>query len=284
MSKPAPIHTVRQQHEADVYDTRARDLMAGIDDEELGVDPDVPPYPNREHVEFLDLVLGRLGPLEGKRVMEVGCGSGALTTYLALRGATAVGIDVSVGMLEVAERRAAVNGVQRRVELVTGGVEDLDHPDGSYDAVIGNQVLHHLDLPRAMPNIARMLAPTGEACFVEPVLFLPRFAERLRYSPAVTRRFPSRRDTPDERSLDLEDIERVRAHFARSEVYPFQCTTRLQNFHHLSDRWFHRLERFDRALLARVPMSRRLCRYVVLVLAGLPAAADCNDRRVEGTS
>lgn len=268
MSESAvPERTVRQQHEAEVYDGRAESLFADLDDADLLVDPERPPYPNREHVDFLDFVFGRLGPLEGRRVMEVGCGSGALSTYFALRGARAVGVDVSGGMLAVARRRAEVNGVSDRVQLIESPVEDLDEPDGSFDAVVANQVLHHLDLARAMPNIARLLAPTGRALFAEPVLFLPDWVSRVRYSSAVTRVFPSRRDTPDERSIDMVDLDLIRSAFARSEVTPFQLTTRVQNFVHLSDRWFARLHRVDTSLL-RLPGARRLCRYVVLDLSG----------------
>jgi 2-polyprenyl-3-methyl-5-hydroxy-6-metoxy-1,4-benzoquinol methylase len=257
--------SLRQQHEAEVYDARAADLSGTLHDADLKVDPTRPPYPNREHVEFLDFVFGRLGDPAGKRVLEVGCGSGNLSTYLALRGARAVGIDVSDGMLALARRRAEVNGVSDRVELVGMPIEDLDHPDGSYDAVIANQVLHHLDLPRAMPNIARLIGASGVALFVEPVLFLPEWVRTVRYSGIVTRVFPARTDTPDERSIDGRDLAGIRSAFGASEVHPFQLTTRLQNFVELSDRTFARLEALDRKLLAHVPGATRLTRYVVLV-------------------
>jgi 2-polyprenyl-3-methyl-5-hydroxy-6-metoxy-1,4-benzoquinol methylase len=255
---------VRQQHEAEVYDARARTLAGTVADADLAVDGSRPPYPNREHVEFLDFVFARLGDLSGKRVLEVGCGSGNLTVYFARRGATAVGVDVSEGMLALARRRAAVNGVSEHVELVAGAVEDLDHPAGSYDAVVGNQVLHHLDLPRAMPNIARLVGERGVALFAEPVLLLPEWVRRLRYSRPVTRVFAPRTDTPDERSIDARDLALIRSAFRASEVTPFQLTTRLQNFVELSDRAFSALERADRAVLKHVPGAPRLARYVVL--------------------
>lgn len=177
----------------------------------------------------------------------------------------AVGVDVSEGMLALARRRAEVNGVSANVELLGVPIEDLDRPSGSFDAVIANQVLHHLDLARAIPNIARCIDGSGAALFAEPVLLLPEWVRRARYSRRVTRVFPARTDTPDERSIDMSDLELIRSAFAASEVQPFQLTTRLQNFVELSDPTFARLERLDRALLGRVPGSRRLARYVVLV-------------------
>jgi 2-polyprenyl-3-methyl-5-hydroxy-6-metoxy-1,4-benzoquinol methylase len=258
----------RQQHEAEVYDARADDLGGTLRDADLVVDPARPPYPNREHVDFLDFVFERLGDPAGKRVLEVGCGSGSLSTYLALRGAHAVGVDVSDGMLALARRRAEVSAVSANVELVGMPIEDLDHPSGTYDAIIANQVLHHLDLARAMPNIARLIGDSGVALFAEPVLLLPEWVRRARYSSAATRVFPARTDTPDERSIDTRDLALIGSAFERSEVHPFQLTTRLQNFVELSDRVFARLERVDRVLLGRLPGAARLARYVVLVSHG----------------
>ncbi len=264
----ASSRSLRQQHEAEVYDARAGDLAGTLRDADLVVDPLRPPYPNREHVEFLDFVFSQLGDPAGKRILEVGCGSGNLSTYLALRGAKAVGVDVSDGMLALARRRAEVNGVSANVELIGMPVEDLDQPGGSFDAVVANQVLHHLELSRAMPNIARLIGTSGIALFAEPVLLLPEWVRRARYSRPVTRVFPARTDTPDERSIDLRDLASIRSAFAVSEVHPFQLTTRLQNFVELSDGVFARMERFDHSLLTRVPGAMRLARYVVLVCRG----------------
>jgi hypothetical protein len=116
-----------------------------------------------------------------------------------------------------------------------------------------------------MPNISRLIGNRGVALFVEPVLFVPEWVRRVRYSRFVTKRFPSRTDTPDERSVDLRDLALIRSAFAVSEVHPFQLTTRLQNFVALSDRSFHHLERFDSFVLANVRPAWRLARYVVLI-------------------
>lgn len=259
--------TERQQHEAGVYDARAGELGATLTDADLVVDPDHPPYPNREHVEFLDFVYDTVGDLTGRRVLEVGCGGGNLTAFHALRGARAVGVDVSAGMLQLARRRAEANSVSDRVELLDQPIEDLDEPDGSFDVVLANQVLHHLELSRAMPNISRLVGTSGTAIFVEPVLFVPEIVRRIRYSRTVTRFFPSRADTPDERSIDAADLELITSSFATSQMIPFQLTTRLQNFVHLPDGAFRRLERLDRFLHRRVPGSWRLARYVVFILS-----------------
>jgi 2-polyprenyl-3-methyl-5-hydroxy-6-metoxy-1,4-benzoquinol methylase len=249
-----------------VYDARAEELLATAPDDAFVVGADRPPFANREHEDFLSFGLERLGDVAGRRVLEVGCGSGALAVYLALQGAEVVGIDVSQGNCRVANRRAEVSRVAGRATFRAEPVEHLDDPDGHYDLIVGNQVLHHLELAQAIPNLHRMLKPGGRAVFCEPVLFAPQALGRLRDSAMVTRRFPSRKDTPDERAISRSDLAEITRSFGRSETRPFQLLCRAENFHHLSDRWFHRLERADRFLLRAVPPSRALCRYVVVVL------------------
>lgn len=270
--------TTRQMHESEVYDARAAELNASISDSELLVDPVLPPYPNREHVAFLDFMFAQMGDLTGRRVLEIGCGTGHLTAYLALRGAEVLGIDVSDGMLALARRRAAVNGVDHKVTLLASPVETLDLPDASFDVVLANQVLHHLELSVAMPNISRMLSDSGVALFAEPVLLLPDIVRRIRYSRVVLRRFPSRTDTPDERSVDLADLALILAAFSSAEVRPFQLFTRLQNFRELSDGAFQKLQSTDTWLLRSFPPSRRLARYVVLVLRNRQLQAKNTER------
>lgn len=263
--------TIRQSHEAEVYDRRAAAALADLDDADLLLDPATPPFPNREHVDFLTYAIDRLGPLAGRRFLEAGCGTGSLSVWLALQGAEVVAVDVSAGELEIARRRAVVSGVADRCTFACTPIEDLAEADGSFDGVLGNQVLHHFELDAAMANISRLLAPGAKAVFCEPVLFVPRVIGQLRYSRPVLRLFPSRRDTPDERSIALADLPNVTRHFATSDMRAFQLSTRLQNFVELSDGAFVRLERLDRRVLGHVPGAYRLARYVVFVLSNAPS-------------
>ncbi|NIS82511.1 MAG: methyltransferase domain-containing protein [Anaerolineales bacterium] len=73
------------------------------------------------------LTLGRLKELQGQivsrmiqegvQVLEIGCGTGALTVSMAQAGATVVGIDIAAGMLAQAERRVQALGLENRVTL-----------------------------------------------------------------------------------------------------------------------------------------------------------------------
>ena len=96
----------------------------------------------------------------GGRVLDVATGPGHLAAAAAERGAAAVGIDISDGMLALASRRHP--GI--RFEL--GDAEDLGYGDASFEAVVGGFVLNHLPQPeRAAAEAARVLAPGGHVAY-----------------------------------------------------------------------------------------------------------------------
>ena len=261
----------RHAHEAETYDRMAAEILSTWGEADYRVDPARIPFANREHVEFLTDAVSRLGPLAGRRVLEVGAGGGSLAVWLAQQGADVVGIDVSPGILEVARMRATVNGVADRTTFVPVPIEEfdpraagLDHDH--YDAVIGNNVVHHFDRELAMRSIGRLLRPGAVAVFCEPVLFLPGWMRAMRNSGVVTRRFPMHTHSPDERSLDGRDFAVMRRWFRDVDWTPYQVLCRLQNFVELSDRTWHRLEAVDRVLLRRVPGARQICRIAVITL------------------
>jgi ubiquinone/menaquinone biosynthesis C-methylase UbiE len=82
-----------------------------------------------------------LGPVDGKRVLDVGTGTGRAAIALAARGARVTGIDASDEMLAVGRRRAADANV--RVEFVNGDAHELSVPDRSFEIVVCLRVLMH---------------------------------------------------------------------------------------------------------------------------------------------
>jgi len=82
-----------------------------------------------------------LAPVEGRRVLDVGTGTGRAAIALAKRGAIVTGVDASAEMLQVAQRRAAEAGA--RVTFLRGDAHGLDFPDRSFDSVVCLRVLMH---------------------------------------------------------------------------------------------------------------------------------------------
>jgi 2-polyprenyl-3-methyl-5-hydroxy-6-metoxy-1,4-benzoquinol methylase len=268
----------RHAHEAKIHDELAREILATWDEAAFLIDPQRIPAANREHGFSLTDAVGRLGPLAGRRVLEVGAGGGSLAVWLAQQGAQVVGIDVSPGILEVAAKRAQLNGVADRTAFVHSPIETFDPlaaglPDGQFDAIIGDNVVHHFERTLALANLGRLLAPGALAVFCEPVLFRPELARTVRNSRLVARHFPLHTPSPDERFLDKADLATMRRWFRHVDWTPHQLFGRLQNFVELSDRTSHRLATIDRVVLARLAFTASLCRIAVIEL-GLPYSTD----------
>jgi ubiquinone/menaquinone biosynthesis C-methylase UbiE len=113
--------------------------------------------PADEHWHESMELLVQIGDLRGRRVLEVGCGTGRFATLLAERHACRVyGVDVSAEMLAVARKR-----VPRRVGLKLAAAEDLPFRDGTFERAAMTLVVPHLDRPRAFAELIRVLEPGG---------------------------------------------------------------------------------------------------------------------------
>ena len=108
----------------------------------------------------------------GTDVLEIGCGTGAFTDVFAETGARVVAIDVSVALLDQAIARETTGRVTFRIE----DAEAMSFDDGSFDAVVGSSILHHLDVTRAIDEMYRVLRPGGRIAFAEPNMMNPHIA------------------------------------------------------------------------------------------------------------
>jgi ubiquinone/menaquinone biosynthesis C-methylase UbiE len=102
---------------------------------------------------------------EGQRVLDVGCGTGALALRMARRGARVKAIDVSAEMLELATQRAEEAGLRERVALAEMGVAELDgEASCSYDVVSCGLCLSELsddEVAYTLRQARRVLVPGG---------------------------------------------------------------------------------------------------------------------------
>ncbi|MEE6178467.1 class I SAM-dependent methyltransferase [Mycobacterium sp. 050134] len=106
-----------------------------------------PSYPP----EAIDWLL----PRGARQVLDLGAGTGKLTTRLVERGLEVVAVDPIPDMLEVL--RASLP----ETNALLGTAEEIPLPDDSVDAVLVAQAWHWVDPERAIPEVARVLRPGG---------------------------------------------------------------------------------------------------------------------------
>jgi ArsR family transcriptional regulator len=115
------------------------------------------------------------GPFD--RVVDLGTGSGRMLTLLASRAKTAIGLDLSQNMLNIARANVSRAGLQR-VELRHGDIFGTRLPSQSADLVVVHQVLHYLSDPAAaVAEAARLVSPNGRLVIID---FAPHDFEHMR--------------------------------------------------------------------------------------------------------
>src|SRR5690242_14472445 len=112
------------------------------------------------------------GPLDGKSVLDLGCGSGGYLIEAANRGAArVVGVDLAGPMIDVARDLVREHGFGDRVELAVGDLYHLEIP-GTFDLVIANGVFDYLpDAPRALERMRRLTGDMLVASFPDRAAF-----------------------------------------------------------------------------------------------------------------
>ncbi len=146
------------------------------------------------------------------QVLDFACGNGENGIFAAQCGATTIGIDISPEGIENANLNARHAGVDQhcRFEVMDG--ENMTFPNNTFDIGVEYGALHHVDLDRALSELARVLKPQGEMICVEA----------LRHNPflhAYRRRTPHLRTAWEvEHILGVESLDLVRNHFERVSV------------------------------------------------------------------
>lgn len=94
-------------------------------------------------------------PAPGSRVLDLGAGTGKLSSTLVAMGADPVAVEPDPAMLS--ELRTSLPGVR----ALPGSAESIPLPDASVDAVLAGNAMHWFDMTLAGPEIARVLVPGG---------------------------------------------------------------------------------------------------------------------------
>jgi ubiquinone/menaquinone biosynthesis C-methylase UbiE len=148
-----------------------------------------------------------LGPVTGKRVLDLGCGGAQSAIALAKQGAIAIGVDISVEQLAFARRLMEDEDV--RVELKHGDLAELAFQRAdSVDIAFSASALQYVpDLNRVFRQVHRVLKPQGAFVFSIPH---PMTTVTNAESPTLR--------MADQLSLNLESIAVQRSYFDKTPI------------------------------------------------------------------
>jgi len=221
-------------------------------------------------------ILQRMGPLRGKKLLDIGAGLGESSVYFALQGAEVTTVDISPAMVETALRLAKLHGVELKGVVSAG--EDLRLPNESYDVVYIANTIHHVhDRSSLFAQISAALKPGGWFFAYDPLAYNPLIQIYRRMATAVR--------TPDESPLTVADLHLARKYFSNVGHREFWLLSLaifvkyylVDRVHPNQDRYWKRILRETRqglwwwlplraldSVLTRLPLIRWLAWNVVL--------------------
>jgi SAM-dependent methyltransferase len=159
-------------------------------------------WSGRVNVQFADVV----ADLPPGRALDLGCGEGADSVWLAERGWDVVAVDISETALGRAKEAAGTRGVTDRIQFVQLDLSE-DFPSGTFD-LISSQFLHstvYLDRSKVLANAAAALRPNGLLVIVDHGS-APPWASKLDHH----HEFPSAEEVVAGMELSDDEFERVR--------------------------------------------------------------------------
>jgi 2-polyprenyl-6-hydroxyphenyl methylase / 3-demethylubiquinone-9 3-methyltransferase len=113
--------------------------------------------------------IDRLAPLDGRRVLDVGCGGGILAEAMARRGAQVTGIDLAAKPLKVARLHAIDADVQGLEYLEVSAEELAQQRAGTFDTITCMEMLEHVPQPDSVVRACAALARPGAHLFFSTI-------------------------------------------------------------------------------------------------------------------
>jgi 2-polyprenyl-6-hydroxyphenyl methylase/3-demethylubiquinone-9 3-methyltransferase len=173
------------------------------------------------------------GALDGRKVVDVGCGGGLLAEAMAARGARVVGLDLADELLSVARLHALEAGVQVDYRLESAEAHAAGHA-GHYDVVTCMEMLEHVPDPAAVVAALGALVRPGGDVFVSTLNRTPRaYLMAVLGAEYVLRLLPTGTHTyakfirPSELAAWARDAGLARVDIAGLDYDPFARKARL---------------------------------------------------------
>ncbi|MGR9117560.1 MAG: bifunctional 2-polyprenyl-6-hydroxyphenol methylase/3-demethylubiquinol 3-O-methyltransferase UbiG [Gammaproteobacteria bacterium] len=111
--------------------------------------------------------------LQGKRVVDVGCGGGILTEGLAKCGANALGIDLSEELIDIADLHGLETGISAQYQVISAETLAEEQPE-SFDHVTCMEMLEHVPDPASIIRACATLVKPGGMVFFSTLNRVPK--------------------------------------------------------------------------------------------------------------
>lgn len=271
-------YSEKQKIERETFNTLVHQKWDG---KSLLVDKDKPPFAFYSG-DLLDGAKKFLGNVAGKKILEIGCGNGELSIWLAKNNADAYGLDISDESIAIAEKRIVANNLTRNIHFVACPAEHVPYENDFFDIVFINVSLHHLDIDVALKELRRVLKPKGKLVAIEPLAF-SNTIQNLRASKFFTRLYPIRQETVTERILLMSDLQHIKTLYENTTYVPYRifspfifkvkplfnflarrCYPTVRDFEQQKQKLIRALQRNDEKLLRHLPFLKTFSRYVVI--------------------
>lgn len=157
--------------------------------------------------------------VSGRKILDFACGNGENGIFAASIGADCIGIDISPEGIFNANKNAKLMNVKRRCKFITMDGENMTFKKNTFDLAVEYGALHHVELDKALSELARVLKPNGEMICVEA----------LRHNPLIhwyRKRTPHLRTKWEvDHILGIESLEIMKKYFDKVEVHFFHLTS-----------------------------------------------------------
>ncbi|HEU4507449.1 MAG TPA: methyltransferase domain-containing protein [Pyrinomonadaceae bacterium] len=204
-----------------------------------------------------------------QKLLDFGCGKGDSSIIFSRIGYEVFGFDISPSNIAIAESLSQKYEMADRTHFKVSVAEKLDYPDDFFDAVVGTDILHHVEIRQAMPECSRVLKKGGLAIFHEPIR-VPVFdaLRETRFGNWLVPKKVSieRHITEDERKLTVDDLEVIRSVGCSCTIDRFLLFSRLDRFIKRAKGKPPFFETVDLQLLTKVPFLKSFAGVVVIVL------------------
>lgn len=212
-----------------------------------------------------------LGNVEGKKLLDLGCGLGEASVYFAKQGANVTASDISGKMLEVVQRLAKNHCVE--LDCIKCPSNQIDAPNETFDVVYCGNLLHHVDIEETLIEIKRVLKTGGAIVSWDPLVHNP-LIQIYRFIATSVR-------TVDERPLNIKQISLFKKYFKEVRYDCFWFLTlwiflrfliiervspnserywkKIIKEHQRLEPTYNRLEKIDKIILGYIPYLKRFC-------------------------